>query len=181
MGPAALDNGDPPAAQRYYEASRALPVSPDALFAHLDDQTRLGAHMETSSAMMGGGRMTFAFDAERGMAVGSRIHRGGSAFGLTLSVDEVVTVREPPRRKAWRTIGKPRLLIIGGYEMGFEIADVLDGCELTVRIDYWLPRGSVGALLGRLFSGFYARWCVGRMVADAAEAFSSPTGAASTA
>lgn len=180
MGPDALDNGDPPAAQRHYEASRALPVSPDALFPHLDDQI-LGAHMETSSAMMGGGRMSFEFDAERGMAVGSRIHMGGSAFGLTLSVDEVVTLREPPRRKAWRTVAKPRLLIIGGYEMGFRIADAPAGCELTVWIDYWLPQAWLGVLLGRLFGGFYARWCVGRMVADAAKAFSSPVSAQSTA
>lgn len=40
---------------------------------------------------------------------------------------------------------------------------------------------SGGALLGRLFAGFYARWCVGRMVADTAKVFSSPTGVPSAA
>lgn len=174
---AARDNGGRPhAARRHYEASRVLPVSSEAVFAHLDDQTRLAAHMEKSSTMMGGGRMTYAFDAECGMAVGSRIHMDGSAFGLTLTVDEIVTERERPRRKVWRTIGNPRLVIIGGYEMGFRLADASPGCELTVWIDYWLPLHWGGALLGRLFAGFYARWCVGRMVADAAKVFSSPTG-----
>src|SRR3990167_6963246 len=75
------------------------------------------------SAMMGGGRMTYAFDAQRGQAVGSHIRMGGEAFGLRLFVDEVVTVRDPPRRKVWRTTGEPRLIIIGAYEMGFEIAE----------------------------------------------------------
>ncbi|MBS88221.1 polyketide cyclase [Sphingobium sp. GW456-12-10-14-TSB1] len=158
-----------------------LPAAAVAVFARLDDQTRLAAHMEKPSAMMGGGRMTYAFDANRGMAVGSLIHMGGSAFGLTMAVDEVVTERTPPYRKVWRTVGTPQLVIVGGYEMGIRIANAPGGCELTVWIDYWLPRGWLGALLGRLLGGFYARWCVGRMVADAATAFSSPTGAPSAA
>jgi len=62
----------------------------------LDDQTRLAQLMERPSAMKGGGRMTYEFDALRGQAVGSHIRMGGEAFGLRLFVDEVVTVREPP-------------------------------------------------------------------------------------
>lgn len=166
---------------RHFESRRLLPAAADAVFARLDDQTRLAAHMEKPSAMMGGGWMSYAFDANRGMAVGSRIHMGGSAFGLTMAVDEVVTERAPPHRKVWRTVGTPRLLIVAGYELGFGIADAPTGCELTVWIDYWLPRGWLGALLGRLLGGVYARWCVGRMVGDATTAFSSPTGAPSAA
>ncbi|MFN9848322.1 MAG: hypothetical protein ACK56C_08120 [Alphaproteobacteria bacterium] len=55
--------------------------------------------MTKSSAIMVGGRMTYDFDAEGGQAVGSHMRMGGSAFGLRILVDEVVTVREPPRRK----------------------------------------------------------------------------------
>jgi hypothetical protein len=162
------------ARRRRREAAAAAFAAPERVFERLDDQTRLAEHMERPSAMMGGGRMTYEFDAGRGMAVGSHIRMGGSAFGLRLFVDEVVTVREPPRRKAWRTVGAPRLLIIGAYDMGFEIAPSQAGASVRVWISYDLPSSTVGRLFGWLFAGLYARWCVNRMASDAARAFSSP-------
>jgi hypothetical protein len=33
----------------------------------------------------------------------------GTAFSVTLFVDDVVTTRDPPWRKAWRTVGAPQL------------------------------------------------------------------------
>jgi hypothetical protein len=152
-------------------------AAPEAVFARLDDQTRLAEHMEEPSAMMGGGRMTYKFDAGRGQAVGSHIRMGGSAFGVPLSVDEVVTERAPPARKAWRTEGPVRLLVIGGYAMGFEIAPEAEGARLTVWIDYELPRGPIGGLAGPLAS-LYARWCVNRMADDAVRHFARAAGVA---
>ena len=57
--------------------------------------------------MMGGGRMQIELDAGRGQTVGSRIRLSGRVFGLTLSVEEIVTERVPPQRKVWETIGSP--------------------------------------------------------------------------
>lgn len=156
---------------RHFEASCTLPATAAAVFAHLDDQSRLAAHMAKPSPMMGGGSMTYDLDAGRGMVVGSHIKMGGSAFGLTLFVDEVVIERDPPCRKRWRTVGVPRLLIIGGYEMGFELDPQPGGSRLRVWIEYALPRPFFARLLGLVFAGFYARWCVSRMVADASAAF----------
>lgn len=104
---------------RHFEARCDLPATAQAVFAGLDDQSRLAAYMAKPSPMMGDGSMTYEFDAGRGMVIGSPIKMGGPAFGLTLFVDGVVTERDPPRRKVWKTVGVPRLLIIGGYEMGF--------------------------------------------------------------
>ena len=156
---------------RHFEASCTLPAAAALVFAHLDDPSRLAAHMTKPSPMMGGGSMTYDLDAGRGMAVGSHIKMGGSAFGLTLFVDEVVVERDPPRRKMWRTVGVPRLLIIGGYEMGFGLEPQPGGSRLRVWIDYALPKPFFARLLGLLFAAFYARWCVSRMVADASAAF----------
>ncbi|CAN5599034.1 SRPBCC family protein [soil metagenome] len=142
-----------------------------AVFARLDDQTRLGAHMERPSPMMGGGRMTFEFDGRRGQAIGSHIKMGGSAFGISLYVDEVVTEREPPRRKAWETVGHPRLLVVGAYRMGFDITPVAGGSDLRVWIAYNLPPGLLGRWLGPFLAPFYAKWCVGQMARDAATYF----------
>jgi hypothetical protein len=55
--------------------------------------------------------------------------------------------------------------------MGFEIEPLPSGSRLRVWIDYGLPGSFPGRLLGALFAGFYARWCVDRMVGDAARTF----------
>lgn len=153
---------------RRFEGGVTLQTDAPRLFAHLDDQASLARHMTRRSLMMGGGRMTYSFDAGRGQAVGSRIRMGGSAFGLKLAVEEVVTVRESPLRKRWQTVGTPHLLIIASYEMGFEIASLGAESVLNVWISY-VPTQTNG-LRGRIaacVSTYFARWCVGQMLNDA--------------
>ncbi len=159
------------------EAGGFVPAPLPEVFDRLDEPTRLAAHMERSSMMMGGGRMTYEFDGGKGRVVGSHIQMGGEAFGLSLFVDEVVTERDPPRRKVWRTTGEPRLVIIGAYEMGFELTPERDGTRLQVWIDYDLPRRGWGRRAPAL-AAFYARWCVRRMVTDAVEHFAHGRSAA---
>ncbi len=155
---------------RHAEASAILAATPAQVFAHLDDQRRLAEHMGRFSAMMGGGRMTYEFDTANGQAVGSHIRMEGKAFGLTMSVEETVAVRDPPRRKVWRTLGAPNLIVIGDYEMGFELTTTDGGAALRVWIDYApSPRGP-GRLVPWL-GAIYAHWCVGRMVADGIQKF----------
>jgi hypothetical protein len=164
-----------PVARRHRYASSALvSAAPEAVFARLDDQTRLAAHMQRSSAMMGGGRMAYAFDECRGQAVGSHIHMTGAVFGLRLEVDEVVTERTPPTRKVWRTTGAPRLLVISSYEMGFALSPEAQRTRLEVWIDYDISPRPLGCLLATWLSALYARWCIRRMVGDAVAAFQQP-------
>ena len=73
------------------EASAAVMATPEQVFTHLDDHTRLSAHMSRPSLMMGGGRMTYEFDEDRGQAVGSTIRMAGRAFGIPLALEEAVT------------------------------------------------------------------------------------------
>ncbi|MDP3853329.1 SRPBCC family protein [Phenylobacterium sp.] len=160
--------------KRHREANTLVSAEASALFERLDDQTRLAEHMGQSSLMMGGGHMTYDFDEGLGQTVGSRIRMGGEAFGLSLFVEEIVVERAPPRRKVWRTVGAPRLIIIGPYEMGFEITPAEeDVCRLRVWIDYEAPARGLGRRTPRL-AAFYARWCVQRMVGDAARHFGHP-------
>jgi hypothetical protein len=140
---------------------------PDRLFDHLDDPSRLGTHMEKPSMMMMGGRMTYELDEAKGRALGSVIKMGGSFFGIGLSVEEVVTERDPPWRKVWETRGRPRLVIIGAYRMGFEITPSGAGSNLRVFIEYDPPRSPLGRILGAALAPMYARWCVTRMAGDA--------------
>lgn len=153
------------------ESSASLSASAAQLFAHLDDQTRLSAHMSKRSWKMGWGKMETVLDAQRGQAVGSHILLRGRVFGLSLHLDEVVTLRDPPLRKTWETVGTPRLLVIGRYRMGFEITPAADRVMLRVAIDYDLPEKGVARMLGALFGRSYAAWCTGQMVGDAQSAW----------
>ena len=148
-------------------------ASPDALFEMLDDQTRLSAHMTRRSWKMGWGKMEILLDEQRGKVVGSHIVLRGRVFGIRIYLDELVTLHEPPLSKKWKTVGQPRLLVIGSYEMGFAIAPELTGAELTVAIDYDLPQEGISRILGLLFGRSYAKWCTRRMVQDAQGVFST--------
>jgi hypothetical protein len=158
----------------HYESSAIVRSPVDQAFAYIDDHTRLSSHMSESSWMMGGGRMEVELDEGRGRKIGSQIRLSGRAFGVELSVDEVVTERTPPHRKVWETTGAPRLLVIGPYRMGFELSPQEDSSMLRVFIDYALPERAPARWLGRLFGRYYARWCTQQMVNDAAKHFAVP-------
>lgn len=151
------------------EANVVVEAPAAALSAYLDDPRSLGGHMEKPSAMMLGGSMRYAFDAGQGRTVGSTISMSGHVLGLGLALQETI-VERTLSRKVWETVGEPRLLVIGPYRMGFEISPQGEASRLKVFIDFNRPRGA-GALLGRLFGGWYARWCVTRMAQDAVRHF----------
>lgn len=155
----------------HYRSQDQLAVEPAVLFAHLDDHRRLSAHMERSSLMTAGASMRIDTDERHGQAVGSVIRLSGRVLGVRLAVDEVVTEREPPHRKAWQTVGEPKLLVVGAYRMGFTIDPVADGSRLVVFIDYELPARGVGRWLGALLGRSYAAWCTRRTAEDAHAAF----------
>ena len=161
----------------YHDQSEAIIKAPQVeVFAYLDDQTRLAAHMEKRSMMMLGGRMIYEFDAAKGRAVGSVIRMGGSFLGIPLFVEELVTERISPTRKRWETRGPQRMLVIDSYAMGFETRLIGEGTGVRVFIDYQLPHSLPGRWLGLLFAPFYARWCVSRMVKDASRHFGAVAG-----
>ena len=154
-----------------YESSALVAAPAERVFAHIDDHVRLSSHMSESSWMMAGGRMKIDLDNGRGQKVGSRIRLAGQVLGVELSVEEVVTERDPPHRKVWETTGSPKLLVVGYYRMGFELSPRSKNSMLRVFIEYELPPGPAARWLGRLLGGYYARWCTRRMVDDTVKHF----------
>ena len=120
--------------------------------------------------------MTIDMDEKQGRAVGSKVTLSGSILGLSLIVEEVITEYEAPYTKAWKTIGSPRLLVIGSYSMGFSLSPRQGGSLLRVFIDYSPPSDGASRLLGRLFGKSYARWCTNRMARDATLHFQTRRG-----
>jgi len=151
---------------RHYEKSIFISTDPETLFAYANDHSRFSSHMSQSSWMMGGGKMDMQMDNGRGRAVGSHIRLKGYAFGIKLFLDEVITQYDPPRRKAWQTVGSLKLLVIGHYLMGMDIAAQNKGSTIKVFIDYELPEALSSRWIGYLFGGIYAKWCVGQMLRD---------------
>jgi len=163
--------------QHHHENTLLVAARADEAFAFVDDHSKLSSHMSQRSWMMGGGTMSIETDAKDGKAVGSTIRLSGSVLGVKLSVEEVVTERLPPRRKTWRTVGEPRLLVIGAYQMGVEIEPRGQSSLLRVFIDYTYPTKGVWRWIGGLFAASYAKWCTGRMARDTAEHFRKNAGA----
>jgi len=155
----------------HFECSVRVNAPAEAVFSRLDDPRLLSAHMSRSSWMMAGSQMAIELDASGGRAVGATIRLSGRVLGVRLSLEEVVTERKPPLLKAWETTGAPRLLVIGRYRMGYEITSQGDASLLRVFIDYALPEAGPSRWLGRMFGGYYARWCTQRMAGDAEEYF----------
>jgi len=159
---------------RHYEDAANLKAAPSQVFAFVDDHQRFSSHMNESSGMMGGAKMTTRVDEGRGQAVGSHIIMSGRIFGLLLELDEVVTVYKPPVEKVWQTVGRPKLLVIGQYQMRVRIEPLATGARLSAFIDYALPDGIVTYWLGRLFGGVYAKWCVNQMLDGVVRHFAEP-------
>ena len=137
------------------------------LFRYLDDHRRLSSHMSESSWRMAGSHMDIVLDEGQGQRPGSRIRLHGRVLRLNVSVETVVTEHAAPRAKVWQTVQAPRLLVIGAYRMGFEIAPQSEGSQLRVFIDYELPVSGLPRVLGRLLGNWYAAWCTRQMVQDA--------------
>ncbi|MEP9389953.1 SRPBCC family protein [Mesorhizobium sp. KR9-304] len=155
----------------YAESRVGVDASPDAVFAFLDDHRNLSAHMEQKSWMMMGSRMDIHLDEGGARSVGSKFGFTGSFLGIPLSVEEIVTERDPPRQKAWITVVEPTLWVIGRYRMGFRIVPQSGSSVQTVFICYDLPQRFRTRWLGWLLSGFYAKWCTNQMAGDAARHF----------
>lgn len=136
------------------------------VFAAVDDHKRLAGHMEKRSLMMAGARMRIEMDPLQGQAVGSEIRIIGRVLGVPIWVKEKVIDYNPPLRKVWLTTDEPRLLVIGRYRMGVELAQLAQAVQLRVWIEYDLPTGWFTRLLGRLLGGVYAQWCVDQMLGD---------------
>lgn len=162
----------------HLEESATLPVDPPAAFGFLDDFEALGAHMMRGSWMMAGSSMRYELDEARGKEVGAFVRMHGSFLGMSLQIDECVLERRPPQAKVWETVGRPRMIVMDAYRMGFELVPSAGGTIVSVFIDYAKPGRGIRRWLAGLAAERYARWCVHGMIAAAIARFGAPAGPA---
>jgi hypothetical protein len=84
-------------------------------------------------------------------------------MGLSIDFSESVTKYLPPREKVWCTIGEPRLVIIGSYEMRVAVEPLSPSASrLTISIVYELRRSGFWRIVGLVLARSYAAGaCVG--------------------
>jgi hypothetical protein len=156
----------------HLEDSVHINATPETVFAFADNPHNFSSHMNQSSMMMAGSKMETRTDEGRGMQSGSHIMMEGRVLGYHIFLDEIVTIHEPPKRKAWQTVGDINLLVIDHYILGFDIRPDDTGSSLRVYIDYSLPTGKT-RVLGRLFGKMYANWCIRQMLDGVSKHFST--------
>ena len=156
---------------RHYEESLSIPAEPKEIYTFANDHKNFSSHMNKSTLMMGGASMETEVDEGKGQKIGSHIKMQGKVFGFNLFLDEVITKYTPPYRKEWETVGEINLLVIDHYKLGFDITPEQKHSVIKVFIDYKLPKSKFGLLLGFLFGGIYAKWCVRQMIKGVDEHF----------
>lgn len=149
---------------RHYEESDLISAPPKVVFFYADNPANFSSHMNESSWMMAGNHMETQVDEGKGQKIGSHIKMSGQVLGINLFLDEVVTKHEPPFHKEWQTVGDINLLVIDHYKLGFEVKSQNNASWLKVYIDYDFPKSFKTRLLGFLFGGLYAKWCVYQML-----------------
>ena len=148
--------------------SRSITIEATAerVFTYVDDIRNLARHMSESRSMpMMGSKLKLEIMTPEPTGVGAVYRYSGQMMGLTIDFSETVTKYVPGREKVWRTIGKPELLIIAGYEMRVLMEPVSPiSSHLTISIDYVLPRAGIWRALGWALGDTYSRWCLTSMV-----------------
>lgn len=139
------------------------------VFAHLDHFPNLARHMAHGSSMRMGGGMTLHEQTPGVRGVGATYRYTGRAFGMAIDFQQRVAEWAEDQRKVWRTLEGGRIILLGRYEMGFELEPGHAATRVRAWITYDLPRDLRGRVLGALFARSYARWCV-RSILDGAKA-----------
>lgn len=142
----------------------------DVVFRHVDDIRNTGMHMTESSMPMMGGALALEVLSPNPLGLGATYRMHGKVMGMTIDFTETVTEWVPNRKRVWKTIGEPKLIIMGGYEMSFLVEPVGGGSRLTFGISYDLPESFFGRILGWLLGNWYGRWCLRNMCRDAKSA-----------
>jgi hypothetical protein len=145
--------------------SVAIEAPAERVFAYVDDIRNLARHMSEGRSMpMMGSKLKLEIMTPEPTGVGAVYRYSGRMMGMTIDFSETVTKYIAGREKVWRTIGKPELLIIAGYEMRVLVEPVSPtSSRLTISIDYELPRAGIWRVLGWALAGAYSRWCLTSM------------------
>jgi hypothetical protein len=147
-----------------------IAARPEAVFSYADDIRNIGWHMTESSMPLMGSKLNVQIVSKNPTGLGASYRWYGKVMGLTIDFTETVTKWVRNKERVWSTIGEPQIIIIGNYEMWFNLEPAGAKTRLTFGIRYDLPRPLFWRLVGFLLGGPYSRWCLKNMCGDAKKA-----------
>ncbi len=153
---------------RHLDEILEINASPERVFRYLDNMQSVGEHMMKSSMPLMGGKLKLERLSSNPTGVSATYRYRGRVLFLPIDFSETVIEWVETKRKIWKTIGTPKLIILGNYEMGFELEQTQEGTKAHLWIDYEIPRPWFGRILGMLLADWYSRWCL-RMMGSGAK------------
>ena len=140
--------------------------TPEKVFAQMDDFSKTGMHMTESSMMMMGSKLKLEQLSTNAIGVGASYRWYGKMMGMIMDFSETVTKWQPPKLKAWETVGEAKIIIMSWYRMWFEIMPAENGTIAKLSISYLPPKQWYYKILSFFFARLYCNWCLNNMLTD---------------
>jgi len=144
-------------------------ASPKEVFHVIDDLGVTGMHMMKSSMMMMGSKLHLEFITESKSGLNSAYRWTGRMLGMKMDFTVRVTKWMEGEEKIWETVGDTKLIIMSSYKMHLKVYPVATGTEALLSISYEQPASFFNKMLCFLFANWYCRWCLRKMLGDAAK------------
>ena len=141
-------------------------VTPEKVFAQMDDFSKTGMHMSESSMMMMGSKLKLEQLSSNATGVSASYRWYGKMLGMKMDFSETVTKWQPPKLKEWKTVGEAKIIIMSWYKMGFEISPDGIGTRAKISISYLPPKEWYYKILSFFFANWYCNWCLNNMLND---------------
>ena len=141
-------------------------VTPEKVFAQMDDFSKTGMHMSENSMMMMGSKLKLEQLSPNATGAGASYRWYGKMLGMKMDFSETVTIWQPPKRKEWEIIGDAKIIIMSWYKMGFEISTDEKGTMTKIGISYLPPKEWYYKILSFFFANWYCNWCLNNMLDD---------------
>jgi hypothetical protein len=139
----------------------------DTVFAYFDDISNTGMHMTKSSMPMMGGKLELIQLSPHGTGLHSKFQWKGRVVWMGMDFTVVVTQWKKNELKVWETIGVAKMIILSWYRMHLMLRNVPDGTRADLNIIYKTPENFFGKILAFFLAGWYANWCLKKMLNDA--------------
>jgi hypothetical protein len=143
-----------------------IKAQPSEVFKHVDNINNTGTHMSKSNMPMMGGSLKTEILSKNEIGPGATYRMYGKVMGMDIDFTETVTKWIENQERVWETIGDPKLLIMGGYAMNFNVRPSNWGTRLTFGIKYSYPKSAFWKFIAFLLGDWYAKWCLKNMAKD---------------
>lgn len=142
----------------------------EKVFAFMDDLAKTGMHMSERSMMMMGSKLKLEHTSGPEKGEGAVFRWSGKVAGLPVDFTEAVFRWKENEEKIWETVGSPQMIILGWYRMRLSTKPGGEGTSVSLEIEYAPPKGFFYRLLYLGLAGWYANWCLSKMLGDTKKA-----------